>query len=291
MMEVINDKPRRRISLAPTPIDSNSITNQSETEKAFNDVLASISRAQKQRLVLKKEFEKYNTVQYCILEAGAETFELTKTVIGQSFEILWMIRNAIFDKIPVLQTLSFIRTTTTKLTQQKEDPRISELKAELDKLRSEMYSFSTLGNANHSSNSMSSRITSQVQELESENKKPLPFNAEMLLAAKKQQKTPIKAGEQPRSNPSSAAQPAARKEPSMQEVLQRVLQEKFKNVNSASNEDLDSSFDASEFKRKLEDESDENAIKRPPIPPRPKASARSGGPTMVKKRALMQQNQ
>jgi len=302
---------RKRIALAPS---NEPVT---EKEKAFSDVLASISRAQQERLILKKELDKHNTIKYCLLEAGAETFELTRVhVLGLFNSIkLWtgvLLKQVPFQLphalvltwIPARFNMHLSRPQIQPNSAPVEDPRIAELKNELLRLREEMKLLGT----GVATTDVRATITAppmpapppqtpkpaiiegeklRLGEVETARKRPapLPFNAEMLITAKKQQKTPSKSAA---VSPRAASKTLKARSPTMQEVLQKALEEKFKNVRVQYNDDLDTSFD-NDF-RPTKEEVSENSTRRPPIPPRPKLSRQGGSQTASKKKILGEQN-
>jgi hypothetical protein len=255
----------------------------SGNEKGFAGILSSISKAQQQRQQLKNEFQKSNTLQYCLLEAGAETFELSLVYLRRMVGVLGLMRSAVIQRMPVLQSIPRLPLSLT------EDPKIVELKLELLRLKEEMQRLS--GSSSNSGVLHSQQSNkAEEQQLSRPLNRVLPFNADMLQSAKAQQKTPVKANEG--SATARIQQKKRNDEPqSIQEVLQKALEEKFKNVRQAEKDDLDTSFDSDPTPRRsgVKPKGDitmdakwrkpsaqtENRLgSKPPVPPRPKTMNR-----------------
>ena len=264
---------------------------ESEDEKGFAGILSSISKAQQQRQLLKQEFRRSNTFQYCLMEAGAETFELSLVYFRKVIGIIGLVRTVVVERLPIFKSIPQIKVN------QDEDMKIVELKLELLRLKEEMQKLSKSSVSNDTLKRGVQPVDDSAQEVSRQPPRALPFNADMLKSAKAQQKTPVKINDRSVAvripNGKRADEPK-----SIQEVLQKALEEKFKNVRQMENDDLDSSFDADTTpcrqtvkakpnaaskvtkagKEQISDnkagidptETENNLNAKPPIPPRPK---------------------
>ena len=170
----------------------------------------------------------------------ASIFEFVKTHLAK---LLPKVRGVLpLLSVPALQNTGAVE----------EDPKLVELRKELDMLRAQMQQMSM---GNNKADVAKAEVSEAAQQSQPQSKpdlvkekpvsnapRPLPFNAEMLISAKKSIKTPVKTNDRSGSLPKKPA-PSEDKPDSIQAVLQRALQEKFKNVRLAEKEDLDSSFD------------------------------------------------
>lgn len=254
------------------------------SDSAFDDVLASIARAKEQKQKLEKELNEYNTWNYLFLEAGAEALALTRSVFDDAKSKTVMIWGEIIDsetkkKVENIVRLAFLSSASTIKSVSSQDSKaapesekLSDLMHELARLRDEMramnYQRNELNSTMGSTLSTLSRPVLNIAKLEPT--RPLPFNVGMLTSVK------LKAAL------ISSVPPAPKmtepKNDSMQAMLQRVLQEKFKNVREANATNVDDSFDQSKIMDESSDEEEENVMppirnvvggKPPPLPPRP----------------------
>ena len=248
-----------------------------EKEKEFANILSSISKAQQLRAQLKNEFEKNNTVQYCLLETGAETFELSMVYFRHFKRLADELRRRLEEQVAMYSALR--RTSTASSVEATDDPKIAELKAELIRLREEMQKLSGSGALPR----MEPASEQGDLERSKQQAKSLPFNADMLRSAKRQQRTPVKVND--RSAPRRTDEKLGGD--SIQDVLQRALQAKFKNVRIAEKEDLDTSFDSDTLADKRRER--ENIARAPPVPPRPK-TGRGLSVAAPKKQILTEKN-
>jgi hypothetical protein len=217
---------------------------QSEKERDFANILSAIAKAQQQRQQLKHEFQLHNTFKYCLLEAGAETLELSLSYARQAISCLAIIKTGIVRLLPELETIvSVYPRKLTAAIAPEEDSKLAELKRELDLLRAQMQKMTSGSTTELQLSSLQTPTVKDGRPTTGEKQapKPLPFDASMLITAKKSQKTPVKI-----SDRSAPAKPGGHeRQDSIQNVLQRALEEKFKNVRLAEKEDLESSFDSS----------------------------------------------
>lgn len=245
-------------------------------DQAFDEILASIAKANRERDAMRRELDGSNTLKYQLLEVGAETFQLAKqtamgwAVLALSSPAVVAVEGRFLPLVLLAKVaLSGLNRAPEAAPASTPNPELSELLLELSKLREEM---SALAKTSKETARPSPIKPPTVQRLPPPPPPPqqqLPFNADMLVKQRKCAKPVV---------PSKPAPPVASPN-SIQGMLQRAIQEKFKNApgshrrrqesDSASSEDEEEDENGSFLveKRAMEDEC-ERATRRPPVPNR-----------------------
>ncbi|KAH9259520.1 hypothetical protein BASA81_001941 [Batrachochytrium salamandrivorans] len=262
-------------------------------DQAFDDILASIAKANRERDGMRRELDRSNTLKYQLLEVGAETFHLAKQTVMKwiALSLPSAAMGGRFLPVVLLAKVAFSalnrhRPAVVEATPSPNNPELSELLLELSKLREEMSALArTSKEPPPAPSPRPSPIKPPVQRQQPQQpqQRPLPFNADMLVKQRRCAK-PVLPNKPPSSSPPIASPD------SIQGMLQRAIQEKFKNApgshrrlyrggnqenDSANNSSSSSSSEEEEDengsflleKRAMEDEC-ERATRRPPMPNR-----------------------